>query len=84
MQRSIQAKYKAGADYMISEIRNEALERGINGFSDMKSQYDPYYRESNTTESKTANTTTGFPYTSINQVTNRIGYEKTGSALDAD
>jgi len=82
-QRYLQAKYRAGADYLVSEIKSTAVNKSVNGFSGMNYQYDPYYRESNITERKAANYTTGFPGTSINQTTNRTGQEKTGSALDA-
>ncbi|MFA5350130.1 MAG: hypothetical protein WC357_02215 [Candidatus Omnitrophota bacterium] len=84
IQRSLQAKYKAGADYLISEIKNTAVDQGNANISSIKQQYDPYYRESNISETKNANSTVGFPETSINQTVTRTGQEMIRSAQDAD
>jgi len=84
MQRSLKAKYKAGADYLITEIEQNAADKGIAGLTNIKHQYDPYYRESNTSEIKTGESSVGFPETLINQTVSRTGWEKTNSASDAD
>lgn len=84
IQRSLQARYKGGADYLISEIKNTATDKGVPNFTKIKQQYDPYYRESDTIEVKSGSSATGFPDTSIDQTTTRSGWEKTGSAPDAD
>jgi len=84
IQRSLQARYKGGADYLISEIKNTAANQGNANVSSIKQQYDPYYRESDTTEVKSGASTTGFPDTSIDQTVTRSGWEKTRPATDAD
>jgi hypothetical protein len=84
IQRSLQAKYKAGADFMISQIRNEAETRGINSFNNMKSQYDPYYRESNVLDYTRGNSTVGYPESLMNQTAGRAGWERANPAQDAD
>ena len=84
IQRSLQAKYKAGADYLISEIKNAAISQGNANISNIKQQYDPYYQESNTSETHSVSSTVGFPNTTVDQTMNRIGTETTRSAQDAD
>lgn len=86
VQRSLQAKYKAGVGYLCSEIEEEAVTKGISHLSNITRQYDPYYRESSKTETKEAGSyvVLGFPNTSINQTTNRSGWEKVGSIENAD
>ena len=84
IQRSLQAKYKAGPDYLISAIKSQALEKGASGFEEVKSQYDPYYRESSLTETKEGEVTIGFPESSTEQTTTRAGWEKTSAASEAD
>ena len=84
IQRSLQAKSKAGADYLFTQIESNAADKGISGFSGISRQYDPYYRESNITETNTGVSTVGFPEVSINQTVSRSGQEKTGPASEAD
>ncbi|MDD5196837.1 MAG: hypothetical protein WC937_02720 [Candidatus Omnitrophota bacterium] len=84
IQRSLQAKYKAGADYLISEIKNTAATQGNANISSIKQQYDPYYRESNISEARSGNTSVGFPETTLDQRVIRTGWETTRSAQDAD
>ncbi|MFA5401870.1 MAG: hypothetical protein WC359_15565 [Dehalococcoidia bacterium] len=84
MQRSLQARYKAGPDYLISEIKNAAAEKGISNFSGMKKQYDPYYRESNILEDKKSAASIGTPETSTGQTVIRSGWEKAKPAQEAD
>ncbi len=84
MQRSLQAKYKTGPDYLVSEIKKAAAEKGISNFNDMKKQYDPYYRESSIREEKESSTSLGFPETSTEQTVSRSGWERARSAQDAD
>jgi lipopolysaccharide export LptBFGC system permease protein LptF len=83
-QRSLQAKYKAGSDYLIAEIKNTAAGHGNADISSIKQQYDPYYRESNITESRSGASTVGFPKTTIDQSVTRTGQETARSAQDAD
>ena len=90
IQRSLQAKYKAGAGFLTSEIKSHAAAPGgiINAtdtdFAIMKQQYDPYYRESEITETRSANSKVGFPETKPDQTITRTGWERANSALDAD
>lgn len=84
IQRNLQAKYKAGPDYLIAEIKNTAAGQGNANISSIKQQYDPYYRESNITESRSGASTVGFPNTTINQTITRTGQEIARSAQDAD
>lgn len=86
VQRSLQAKYKAGVGYLCSKIEQEAVTKEISHLSNIPRQYDPYYRESSKTETKQAGSYVilGFPNTSINQTTNRFGWEKIGSIENAD
>lgn len=84
IQRSFQAKYKAGANYLITEIERNAADKGIPGFSGIKTQYDPYYRETRGSEIKAGETTVGYPEASTNQTISRTGWEKTGPASNAD
>lgn len=84
IQRSLQAKYKAGADYLISEIKNTAVDQGNANIGSIKQQYDPYYRESNISEVKSGNTSVGFPKTTLGQTVTRTGWETTRPAQDAD
>jgi len=83
-QRAMQARYKAGPDYLISEIKNAAAEKGVANFSDMKKQYDPYYRESNILEDKKSAASIGTPETSTGQTVIRSGWEKAKPAQEAD
>jgi len=84
IQRSLQAKYKAGTDYLFTEIEKNAVDKGVAGFTNIKRQYDAYYRESEISETKTGEFSVGFPDTSINQTVNRTGWEKTLPPQDAD
>jgi len=92
IQRSLQARYKVGVDYLFSEIKEHAAAPGsiINptdtDFTGIKTQYDPYYRESNITETKPEGSfsSVGFPDTSMDQTTTRTGWEKTRPAAEAD
>ena len=86
VQRSLQAKYKTGVGYLCSKIEQEAVTKGISNLSDIPRQYDPYYRESSITETKEPGSYVilGFPETSLNQTTNRTGWEKVGSIENAD
>jgi len=83
VQRSFQAKYKGGTDYLFS-YRDPDTGKSLSGLPGIKKQYDPYYRESNTTETKSGETTVGFPGTSIDQNVKRQGQEETNPAADAD
>ncbi|MDD2679216.1 MAG: hypothetical protein PHO03_00220 [Candidatus Omnitrophica bacterium] len=84
LQRAMQAKYKAGPDYLVSEIKNAAAEKGAAGVSGIKQQYDPYYRESSVAETRSGSSSVGFPETSIEQTSTRSGWEKTRPAQEAD
>jgi hypothetical protein len=90
IQRSFQSKYRAGADYLFTEIEGNAADKGISGFSGIKRQYDPYYRESSISEAREGESTIGFPESSTKQTVKKgagVGsgsWEKTSSALDAD
>jgi hypothetical protein len=61
LQRSFQARYKAGADYVQQELANAAP-----AYSGLPRQYDPYYSESWKHENSTYNTLTGYPDSSVN------------------
>lgn len=86
IQRSLQAKYKVGTDYLFAEIEKEAVKKGVANLTNIKRQYDVYYRESNVTATKLSGSynIVGFPGSSTNQTVNRTGWEKTNSVLDAD
>ncbi|MFH1397224.1 MAG: hypothetical protein ABIH27_01565 [Candidatus Omnitrophota bacterium] len=72
VQRSLQARYKAGVDYSLSSL----------GLS--KTQYDPYYRTAETIENRTMTSTIGSRDNIIDQSTNRFVQEWTSSSDDAD
>lgn len=83
VQRSLQAKYKGGADYIFS-YRDADTSKSLSDLPGIKKQYDPYYRESNITVKAAGESTVGFPEASINQTVNRTGWERTNSVSDAD
>jgi len=83
-QRSLQARYKSGADYVLHEIEREAAKQGKGNLQDLKTQYDPYYTESDTLESHEGDSTGGFPYTSVNQTLRRTGWQKVNAPGNAD
>lgn len=73
VQRGVNARYKAGADYVHRELVS-----AVPAYAGLPRQYDPYYAESwqedNTNYTMTkgysnlASTTAGFPDTSVNRV----------------
>lgn len=75
LQRSFQAKYKSGADYLFSQIEQEAILQGHANLTSLNRQYDPYYRESYMNDTKTSDLTQGFPNTSVNATNRRSGWE---------
>lgn len=79
IKRSLQAKYKAGADYLISNIEKEG-----GNYSNIRKQYDPYYAESETTVTRSGTMTTGFPDSSVDMTTGTRGWQKAGSVQNAD
>ena len=83
-QRSLQARYKSGADYVFLEIEQEAAKIGNANLQNLKTQYDPYYTESLAWENRTADSTGGFPHTSINQTVRRMGWQKVNAPGNAD
>lgn len=55
VQRSLQARYKAGPDYVFRNIEAEAREKGVGHLNNIRQQqYDPYYYQSDITENKNA------------------------------
>jgi len=98
LQRSYQARYKNGADYLFLQIEAEANDRKARGektdhLTKLNRQYTPYYRESaittvreNFTIRKGYNAT-ALDYSddiNVDQTSKRYGWEKTGSAAYAD
>lgn len=77
-QRAFQARYKDGPDYLFSRIE-EATHQ-----TNLRRQYDPYYQESFTQETKEANITRGFPDFSLNQTTTRSGWQRVGVPGSSD
>jgi len=73
--RSIQARQKAGTDYVFSQIEQEAVRKNQPHLQNIERQYDPYYREAYTTENRESDSTGGFPDTSVNQTITRSGVE---------
>lgn len=84
IQRSLMARYKDGAGYLFSKIEEEAVARSIVNLTNLKPQHDPYYQESNMTETKNSEITTGFPNTVVNETLSQSGWQKVRSAVDAD
>ncbi len=79
IKRSFQAKYKGGADYLISTIKKEGGHYG-----NIRKQYDPYYATSNITETRNGVTKAGFPESSVDMTTKIQGWRKTDSVQNAD
>lgn len=84
VQRGLQARQKAGVGYLFSEINKTAASQGVANLQNTKTQYDPYYREMNMTESWSDNSTNGFPDKSIERNSSRSGWQQVNSAQDAD
>jgi hypothetical protein len=76
VQRSMQARYKDGADYCLNSIQKQD--------SKLRKQYDPYYAESAYSETNSSNVTKGFPDRSTEQTTIRDGQKVTGTVANAD
>lgn len=74
--RWVQARYKDAPDYMISKVEAEARARGVANLQNLKTQYDPYYNESEMTETREGDSTRGYPDSSVNMTMNRTGYQK--------
>lgn len=75
VQRSLQARFKQGVDYSLSQGTQTNLSIR---------QYEPYYAGSEMTETRNSDITGGFPEAAINQTTQRQGWQKIGPAEDAD
>lgn len=84
LQRSLQARYRDISEYPFAKISQEAEDRHILRLSEPKKQYDPYYRESNITETKSVDSVLGFPDSSINETSSRQGQERIGINADED
>lgn len=84
IQRGLQARYKQGVNYAISQIQEEGAAKGIDSLSAISSQYEPYYRESFSSVRSTSDDTVGFPNSTTNQTTTRSGWERVNSANNAD
>jgi len=82
--RSLQARYKAGPDYVFSQIEQEAVRKGEADLQNLKTQYDPYYTESVTWENRTGNSTIGFPQSAVNQASVRADWQKVNAPGNAD
>jgi hypothetical protein len=86
VQRGLQAKYKAGADYCLSSMQTQA--------AGLRKQYDPYYATSRYKESKDSNSLKGFPDRATTEVSSRpggldedgnpYGWKKISTVADAD
>lgn len=61
LQRSFQARYKAGADYVHREIVKAAP-----ALAGTPRQYDPYYAQSWQEDNKTFDTLAGYPNSAVN------------------
>jgi hypothetical protein len=62
IQRSFNAKYKAGADYVHNELAKAAP-----AMAGLPRQYDPYYMNSTAQNIKVYNLTAGYPFNSVDQ-----------------
>jgi len=82
--RTLQARYKAGPDYVFLEIKQEAARKGKAGLQNVKTQYDPYYTESLASENHTGDSTMGFPHSAVNQTFIRGSWQKVNAPGNAD
>jgi Flp pilus assembly pilin Flp len=73
LQRSLQARYKQGVDFVFSKMRDA-------GAAPALEQYDPYYRQASINEETHRNVTMGFPYSSLDTTVNRTGWQNIGPA----
>ena len=72
LQRSFQARYKAGADYVHKE-----LARAAPAHAGEPKHYDPYYSESWQEDNTAYNTLRGYPDNSVNDTITRKIWMKT-------
>jgi hypothetical protein len=79
LKRSLNVRYKAGADYMHEQLRNAAP-----AFAGLPRQYDPYYTESLQEDTKTSTTLTGYPDSSVNDRLNRRVWAETDIPTPTD
>lgn len=76
VKRGLQARYKQGADYVFSDIRQASGKAGA------VNQYDPYYSGSSITENRSSEVTVGVPESRIDQRVTRSGWQRIGPAED--
>lgn len=79
LQRSFQARYKAGADYVQRELANAEP-----AYAGLPRQYDPYYSESWKEEIRSYNTLSGYPDTSVNDTSTSRAWVKTDIPWEID
>jgi hypothetical protein len=88
IQRSLQARYKSGADFALGMLQNEAEAQGKTLLALMINttghQYDPYYATDKFTDGQQSDNTKGYPDRSINQTSIRHGWKRTGMVENAD
>ena len=72
LQRSFQARYKAGADYVFRNLTD-----AVPAYSGQPRQYDPYYSESWQEDNNVFNTLRGYPDSSVNDTSTRKIWVKT-------
>lgn len=87
LQRSLQARYKSGVNYMFSRIEDEAAHAGKPHLFGLSRQYEPSYHEIYRNEDFSRNQAGGFDVTAggtgagdraANERTNAVGWERLG------
>jgi hypothetical protein len=81
VRRNLQAKYKQGADYLFSQIREAGGAANAAQLSGAIHQYEPYYAESEFVVAK--NAVTDLPWLVLDQNTVRSGWSKVGPPENA-
>ena len=89
LQRSVQARLKAGTDFCFSRLYNEAVSQGkanlALSITRTGMQYDPYYQQNKfLNETTNSDVIRGYPDSVINAASIRYGNQFTGSAGEAD
>jgi len=79
LQRSFQARYKAGADYVHTE-----LVKAVPAYAGQPRQYEPYYSESWRLENKTYNTLRGYPDNSVDDTVTQTIWSETDIPGESD
>jgi len=79
VRRNLQARYKSGADFAITQIR-----QGLPDSAGLGRQYDPYYQTSNYTTNTTTTVVGGFPESSVDSESISWGRQGIDTVLYAD